>query len=75
MSAELAAILSVGGVLAGLILAAWRDVRAEVRTLSNRLDADRRAHDASHAAERQAIAADIRELRGAVTGRGSSVPR
>ena len=72
MSAELAAILAtvltVGVGLAGLILALWRDLRADIRALRASIDADRVAHEALHASERQASAAEGRELRAAIAG-------
>ena len=50
MSAELAAtlatVLTVGVGLAGLILALWRDLRADIRALRASIDADRVAHEA-----------------------------
>ncbi len=70
MSAELAAIfatvLTVGVGLAGLIVALWRDLRADIRALRASIDADRVAHEGLHAAERQDRANEARELRAAV---------
>ena len=70
MSAELAAILAtvltVGVGLAGLILALWRDLRADIRALRASIDADRVAHESLHAAERQERANEGRELRAAI---------
>ena len=70
MSAELAAILAtvvtVGIGLAGLTVALWRDLRADFRELRASIDADRVAHEALHAAERQDRANEARELRAAV---------
>ena len=69
MSADLAAILAavatVGIGLAGLTVALWRDVRADIRELRASIDADRVAHEALYAAERQARAEETRELRAA----------
>lgn len=71
MSAELAAILAavatVGIGLAGLTVALWRDVRADIRELRTSIDADRVAHEALHAAERQARADETRELRATIS--------
>ena len=54
MSADLAAVLAavatVGIGLAGLTVALWRDVRADIRELRASIDADRVAHEALHAA-------------------------
>ena len=72
MSAELVAIVSATLALAGLIVAAWRDVTRRIDRLADRMDADRRAHDAQHAAERADHAADMRELRAAIAGRGAT---
>ncbi|MCY3956893.1 MAG: hypothetical protein OXG65_01225 [Chloroflexi bacterium] len=70
MSADLAAILAavamVGIGLAGLTVALWRDVRADIRELRASIDADRVAHEALHAAERQDRANKARKLRAAV---------
>ena len=78
MSADLAAILAavatVGIGLAGLTVALWRDVRADIRELRASIDADRIAHEALHAAERQARADEGRELRAAIAGRPESAP-
>ncbi len=70
MSAEFAAmlatVLTVGIGLAGLIVALWRDLRADIRELRASIDADSVAHEALHAAERQDRANEARELRAAV---------
>lgn len=70
MSAEFAAVLAtvltVGVGLAGLIVALWRDLRADIRELRASIDADRMAHEALHAAERQDRTNEVRELRAAV---------
>ncbi len=81
MSADLAAMLvatvTVGVSLAGLNLALWRsvradlravdtDLRADIRALRALIDADRVAHKAMHVAERQAWADDKRELSTAI---------
>ena len=70
MSAEFAAmlatVLTVGVGLAGLMVALWRDLRADIRELRAFIDADRVAHEALHAAERQDRANEARELRAAV---------
>ena len=79
LAAMLAAIVAVGVSLAGLNLALWRSVRADLRTVDSDLradiralrasiDADRVAHEALHAADQQASAAEGRELRAAIVG-------
>ena len=77
MSAELAAILAtvvtVGVGLAGLIVALWRDLRAEdaelradIRAVRAAIDAERVSHEGLHAAERQARSDEKRELLAAI---------
>lgn len=66
LTAILAAVATVGIGLAGLTVALWRDVRADIRELRASIDADRVAHEALHAAERQARANEARELRAAI---------
>ena len=39
MTPELMGILGVGLALAGLLLAAWRDIRADIRAVNARIDA------------------------------------
>ncbi len=78
MSADLAAILAavatVGIGLAGLTVALWRDVRADIRELRASIDADRVAHETLHAAERQSRAEETRELRAAISAGGEGAP-
>ena len=84
LAAMLVAIVTVGVSLAGLNLALWRSVRADLRAVDTDLRADIRAlrghrrgpvaHEALHAAERQARAellaafAEKRELLAAIAG-------
>ena len=89
MSAELLAmlvtVLTVGVGLAGLIVALWRDMRAELRAVDTELradiravraaiDADRLAHEALHAAERQARIEERRELLAAIAAIREGTP-
>ena len=107
MSAELVAILAtvltVGVGLAGLNVALWRDMRAELRSVETNLraedadirteiramdaelradiravrgaiDADRVAHEALHAAERQVRADEKRELLAAIAAIREDAP-
>ena len=79
LAAMLVAIVTVGVSLAGLNLALWRsvradlravdtDLRADIRALRASIDADRVAHEARHAAERQARTDEKRELLAAIAG-------
>ena len=79
LAAMLVAIVTVGVSLAGLNLALWRsvradlravdtDLRADIRALRASIDADRVAHEALHADERQARTDEKRELLAAITG-------
>jgi len=65
-AAMLATVLTVGVGLAGVIVALWRDLRADIRELRASIDADRVAHQVLHAAARQDRANEARELRAAV---------
>jgi len=65
LAAILAAVATVGIGLAGLTVALWRDVRADIRELRASFDADRVAHETLHAIERQARDDETRELRAA----------
>ena len=85
LAATLAVVLSVGVGLAVLILALWRDVRADIRAMDAELradiravrvaiDADRLAHEALHADERQARADERRELLAAFAASREGAP-
>ena len=72
MSADLvvtlAAIVMQGIGLAVLNVVLWRSVGADIRAVRAAIDADRVAHEALHAAERQARTDEKRELLAAIAG-------
>lgn len=74
LAAILAAVATVGIGLAGLSVALWRDVRADIRELRTSIDADRVAHEALHAAERQSRAEETRELLAAISAGREGAP-
>ena len=81
----LATIVTVGTSLAGLNLVLWRSVRsdlravdaelrADIRAVRAAIDADRVAHEALHAAGRQARADERHELLAAIAAIREGTP-